>query len=310
MHRTTATAIATLLTTTTLVHAQARYEIGYQFNCEPPVVFSDDQPFAVETWSPVGWHWVSVRFPDSVEAAADWGMISARVFKMLEPHPEFGVRGWTEVVYDDVVFSSSSDEPIRLGLQFFYASTSMSYGSGSPGSAFRFELSIELDGDTRNGVFEGVTSSPGELERRYMGFLADRQPRHEMVTLSDFTVPVNTPVRMRVRSEGSIAVPAGEGSMNHRFDTIWPGHGFPLNEGIFLLPEGVVASSRGARIRDNRLISCWADYDHDGELTLADALEFQNHFHAGDLAADFDSDGEVTLFDFLEFRNQFDAGCS
>ena len=59
----------------------------------------------------------------------------------------------------------------------------------------------------------------------------------------------------------------------------------------------------------DRGVSCRADIDGDGELTLFDFLAFQNLFATGDLAADFDGDGELTLFDFLAFQNEFAIGC-
>ncbi len=56
-------------------------------------------------------------------------------------------------------------------------------------------------------------------------------------------------------------------------------------------------------------VSCRADFDGDGELSIFDFLGFQNAFDAGDLAADFDGDGSLSIFDFLAFQNEFDAGC-
>ena len=56
-------------------------------------------------------------------------------------------------------------------------------------------------------------------------------------------------------------------------------------------------------------LSCYADFDEDGDLTIFDFLAFQNAFDAGDLAADCDEDGSLTLFDFLCYQNAFDAGC-
>ncbi|MEQ9097298.1 MAG: GC-type dockerin domain-anchored protein [Phycisphaerales bacterium] len=56
-------------------------------------------------------------------------------------------------------------------------------------------------------------------------------------------------------------------------------------------------------------LSCYADFDEDGDLTIFDFLAFQNAFDAGDLAADCDEDGDLTLFDFLCYQNAFDAGC-
>ena len=73
-------AMIALPAASTIALAQARYEVGYQFDCEPEVVHRVAPPFALETWSPSGWHWVSMRFPASIEEASDWGMISARIF--------------------------------------------------------------------------------------------------------------------------------------------------------------------------------------------------------------------------------------
>jgi hypothetical protein len=56
-------------------------------------------------------------------------------------------------------------------------------------------------------------------------------------------------------------------------------------------------------------LSCPADLDGDGVLTIFDFLGFQNLFDAGDPAADFDGDGSLTIFDFLAFQNAFDRGC-
>ncbi|MEO1008469.1 MAG: GC-type dockerin domain-anchored protein [Planctomycetota bacterium] len=58
-----------------------------------------------------------------------------------------------------------------------------------------------------------------------------------------------------------------------------------------------------------RIVSCRADLDEDGSLTLFDFLAFANAFESGDALADFDFDGELTLLDFLEFQNRFDLGC-
>ena len=56
-------------------------------------------------------------------------------------------------------------------------------------------------------------------------------------------------------------------------------------------------------------VTCPADLDGDGELTIFDFLAFQNLFDAGDPGADLDGDGSLTIFDFLAFQNLFDAGC-
>ena len=57
-------------------------------------------------------------------------------------------------------------------------------------------------------------------------------------------------------------------------------------------------------------MTCVADFDGDGELTIFDFLAFQTAFDAGDAKADLDGDGELTLFDFLVFQTAFDAGCA
>ncbi len=56
-------------------------------------------------------------------------------------------------------------------------------------------------------------------------------------------------------------------------------------------------------------LSCVADLDGDGELTIFDFLEFQSLFDLMDPTSDFDGDGEFTIFDFLAFQNAFDAEC-
>ncbi|UYV13340.1 MAG: hypothetical protein NCW75_03420 [Phycisphaera sp.] len=57
------------------------------------------------------------------------------------------------------------------------------------------------------------------------------------------------------------------------------------------------------------LLSCAADLDGDGDLTVFDFLEFQTLFDAGDVRADVFYDGRLDIFDFLAFFNQFQTGC-
>ena len=57
------------------------------------------------------------------------------------------------------------------------------------------------------------------------------------------------------------------------------------------------------------MLSCKADVDGDGDLTVFDFLEFQNLFDRRDVRADVFYDGRFDVFDFLEFFNQFDSGC-
>lgn len=57
------------------------------------------------------------------------------------------------------------------------------------------------------------------------------------------------------------------------------------------------------------LLSCLADFDGDGDLTIFDFLEFQTLFDAGDARADVFYDGRLDIFDFLAFFNQFEDGC-
>lgn len=54
---------------------------------------------------------------------------------------------------------------------------------------------------------------------------------------------------------------------------------------------------------------CQADFDLDGQWTIADFLAFQSAFDAGDPAVDLDCDGSLSLFDFLAYVNAFLAGC-
>lgn len=55
--------------------------------------------------------------------------------------------------------------------------------------------------------------------------------------------------------------------------------------------------------------ACPADLDGDGELTVADFVEYQGLFASGDARADFDGDGVLTFYDFLAYLNAFQAGC-
>ncbi|OAB62508.1 hypothetical protein AY599_28540 [Leptolyngbya valderiana BDU 20041] len=57
------------------------------------------------------------------------------------------------------------------------------------------------------------------------------------------------------------------------------------------------------------MLSCKADLDGDGELTVFDFLEFQTLFDAGDVRADVLYDGRHDIFDFLAFFNLFESGC-
>ncbi|MEQ8845418.1 MAG: GC-type dockerin domain-anchored protein [Phycisphaerales bacterium] len=68
----------------------------------------------------------------------------------------------------------------------------------------------------------------------------------------------------------------------------------------------------GADVAANQLrwiLSCKADFDSDGDLTIFDFVAFQNLFDAGDPAADVFYDGRLDVFDFLAFFNQFEDGC-
>ncbi|MFI4917356.1 MAG: GC-type dockerin domain-anchored protein [Phycisphaerales bacterium JB060] len=44
-------------------------------------------------------------------------------------------------------------------------------------------------------------------------------------------------------------------------------------------------------------------------LTVFDSLEFLRAFDAGEAIADFDNDGQLTIADFLAFQNAFAVGC-
>ena len=64
-----------------------------------------------------------------------------------------------------------------------------------------------------------------------------------------------------------------------------------------------------AAVQIHWLLSCKADLDGDGDLTVFDFFAFQNAFDAGDPAADVFYDGRLDIFDFLEFVNVFESGC-
>ncbi len=55
---------------------------------------------------------------------------------------------------------------------------------------------------------------------------------------------------------------------------------------------------------------CRADYNADGQLTIADFGAFQAGFVAGQECADFNADGNHTIADFGSFQAAFVAGCS
>ena len=94
------------------------------------------------------------------------------------------------------------------------------------------------------------------------------------------------------------------------------GSGWTLNEATGINNRGLIIGN--GRRSDSRPrgfvlvplgVSCRADMDGDGVLTIFDFLTFQNLFAVGDPRADFDGDGQFTIFDFLEFQNAFAAGC-
>lgn len=58
-----------------------------------------------------------------------------------------------------------------------------------------------------------------------------------------------------------------------------------------------------------QLVTCLADFDEDGELTVLDFVAFQLAFIAGDPKADFNADGVHNILDFVEFQLAFVAGC-
>lgn len=54
---------------------------------------------------------------------------------------------------------------------------------------------------------------------------------------------------------------------------------------------------------------CPPDIDLNERLDTFDFLAFLNRFNEGDLRADFDGDGQLTIADLLAFQTAFDAGC-
>ncbi len=57
------------------------------------------------------------------------------------------------------------------------------------------------------------------------------------------------------------------------------------------------------------VVSCYADCDEDGVLSIDDFICFQTFFALGDLYADCDEDGALSIDDFICFQTFFAIGC-
>ncbi|UYV11748.1 MAG: hypothetical protein NCW75_10610 [Phycisphaera sp.] len=121
-------------------------------------------------------------------------------------------------------------------------------------------------------------------------------------------------LRYTLVGDGPIGVPSGEytdeagGDGNDHLVTIDTSTVGPFEATVRIESNAPDEPVRAVRVI-GEIVTCPADLDGDGALTVFDFLSFQNLFDAGELAADFDGNGELTLFDFLAFQNLFDAGC-
>lgn len=73
----------------------------------------------------------------------------------------------------------------------------------------------------------------------------------------------------------------------------------------------LVVCGVGADVRAYRTprAGCPADFDGDGEPTVADFAAFRTAYLAGDTAADYNGNGSLDVGDFAAFRNAYLAGC-
>ena len=135
-----------------------------------------------------------------------------------------------------------------------------------------------------------------------------RVRRGETVTVSVTGMPPLVPLRAVGGTFTALIEPVvtdDEGSAT--FALTVPGDA-PL--GIALVTIGVADESTAVTADGVlRVLSCPADLDGSGDLTVFDFLSFQNAWQAGQANADYDGDGELTVFDFLAFQNAFEIGC-
>ncbi len=310
MHRNVVT--AALLAASTIALAQARYEIGYQFDDEPEVVRVQSEPFTVsELWRPPSGGATQSVFIDQTQVF--WASPTLNYFHSTvnvgpEPDAFQSQRLRSVLTFDDLIFRSDESEDILVDLNMIQSGFAFSRPTGTEydGVQYGYELSVSVNGQVFGGDVVVTLAGLDDFVVDRSGILADLV--HRAFILEDVSVPTNTPVTLRIESVKFVRRPAGSAprSLSFRSGTFDPG--FPSEE-IFVVPDGVRVDSIQANIINNRWPACFADINADGELTIFDFLTFQNLFDAGDLTADFDGDGSLTIFDFLAFQNAFDAGC-
>ncbi len=306
-------AAITLLTTSTIVMAQARYEIGYLLNDQPEDVRVESYPFSVIVsfaadprarpqqitgFFPLRFTDAGLFFPSLYQPIRS----DIEVERLSAIRMEFG--------FEDLIFSSDQSDPIEvdLNLDFGNGNITVCFTFGCPGIEYLTEAEVMVNGDTRLGSSKATLDGTSEPIRERSGILSSLGETREIL-IEGLTVPVNEPVSLSIEFSGSIRFPAG----------VWGGHasmgsgsrglGFASDRPIFTVPDGVRVDSINGRIRDNVYVPCLVDLDADGSLTVFDLLIFQQLFMDGDYLADFDGDRAYTIFDFLAFQNALDAGC-
>lgn len=296
--------------------AQPVYEIGHQYNGEPEVVETHPEPFGAGQ-NPVtvdGYQrYSTMYFPWTQWLARQPGLMVSIVQVDArtpdDPRPDFSFRNRASVTFTDLVFTSPQSEPISVDLSMAIGTSPFILDQADGNQAVvLFEYEVELEGDTRVGASR-LTFTGTEFVRERTG-LMEGLPPDRVVVLEGFTVPVNTPVSLRIEAAKSFIVPAATGRL--RLDTFGGGQsdiGFKLEGPLFVVPDGVGVNSDQAQILDNDFVYCRGDLDGDLRMTVFDYLEFFNLFMDGDSRADLDFDGEFTVFDFLAYLNLYDMGC-
>ena len=306
------TATTALLAASTIALAQARYEIGYQFDDEPEVVRAESEPFAVsELWRPASGGATQSIFIDQARVFTLTPTLNYMVGQVIagpEPEDFRSQRVWSTMTFDDLLFRSDVAEDIVVDLNMIQGGLVISRPSGAEydGIEYRYELAVTVNGQTFTGDTTVTLTGLDDYVVERTGILADSDGRS--FVLRGITVPTNRRVELTIESRKSVQRPAGSTGNRMSFRSAEPDPGFPA-ENVFLMPDGVRVDSIQANIINNRWPACPADLNVDGEVTIHDFLFFQNLFDAGDPLADFDLDGELTIFDFLAFQNAFDAGC-
>jgi glucose/arabinose dehydrogenase/PKD repeat protein len=83
----------------------------------------------------------------------------------------------------------------------------------------------------------------------------------------------------------------------------------PADEGAYDVVITGICGTLTSNPAPLSVLSCPADFNHDGQVDFFDYLDFASAFDAEDPIADFNEDGQVDFFDYLDFAQAFDAGC-